>query len=162
VKAGSIQEMFASGIDKIGLGEIKVDAILADVPWGIIRGVGAEHDVLIPTSDIPGIVRGMLTRLKEPGLIGVRLLMTPEQQWYWWKEFEARGMYCGILRMQNTLQQANTSCASRHRPLPTHVGHVWLIARTSYKMHYYPKNQFGTCRLFFRVCFVNLLNVEEG
>ncbi len=142
MKAGSIQEVLAVG-DPLGLGDLKVDAFLFDTPWGIIPN--KVHDEVIPRADIPEIVSGMLRRLKEFGLIGVRVPMGPVLAFHWWEVFVERGLHCFVIRITDTMQQANSrTFATRKRPLPAQVGHQWVMAFKEYRPQYHAISKFCT------------------
>ena len=126
------------------------DAFVFDHPWGIIPGRDGKiipEDQVIPGPSVPRIVANMLLRMGDnrDGVIAVRLDMGPMQAAVWWGAMKERGMHCHVVRIQDTVQRANSRAAANlKRTRMTQVGWQWIIGMKSYRPQYTPKGNFGT------------------
>jgi hypothetical protein len=121
------------------------DAFVFDPPWGIIPGKLGKiipEDEVIPAPSVPQNVTNVLLRMgdKRDGVIAVRLDMGPMQAAIWWGAMKERGMHCHVVRIQDTVQRANSRAAANlKRTRMTQVGWQWIIGMKSYRAQYTPK-----------------------
>ena len=124
------------------------DAVLFDPPWGVIsyRGKVVKRDQLIPTADIPAIVSGMINVLPpNHGIIGVRCDMDPMHASAWWAAMKERGLYCHVVRIQDTADEAIQRCgANLRKPGFTKTSWQWIMASKSFQDLRAPREPFST------------------
>ena len=121
-----------------------VDAIITDVPWGIIPG--SKHDIPIPKEDIPVIVGWMIGFLVPgKGVIAIRTDVSPIQASYWAQAMLNQGMHVQYIRVMDTTARANSRCATNiKKPGLTPNGHQWVVGRINYR-HHHNRRFHGTC-----------------
>jgi hypothetical protein len=116
------------------------DAFASDIPWGQTQttdeGQGqfgiADHDVPIPSADVPTIVEWMYSMLKPSGVI---MIMVPygitEVGITWSSAMAKAGLYVNYVQVQH--------CAWARFKKSVDVPHVWMIGSKTVKPQVYER-----------------------
>jgi hypothetical protein len=128
-----------------------LDAFVADVPWGIIRG--ALHDKRFADGDLHDLVMWLIDCLKPTGKICIGCGPDIQHQAAWIRAMKANGLHVETITVLMSDHQSKAKCCQFvARPSMTNITHTWIIGRMKYHGCHSASKPFGMCVCFAFLC----------